>query len=125
VANAPKGPGGFAEPPSKSTGSAPYTKQQVAQGKQRPDAFRRGNRQIRGKDLLEVRKKPSPERGNNFLIGYNTPGDKVLQAIRRPSKKVIATGQLHDGIAKRRDGHNRVSRLSCVSNKIKQVPARR
>ncbi len=32
LASAPNGPGGFAEIPSKSTGSAPYTKQQVAQG---------------------------------------------------------------------------------------------
>jgi alcohol dehydrogenase (cytochrome c) len=32
VANAPNGAGGESEAPSKSTGSAPYTKQQVAQG---------------------------------------------------------------------------------------------
>jgi alcohol dehydrogenase (cytochrome c) len=33
LANAPSGRGGKSEPPQKSTGSAPYTKQQVAQGR--------------------------------------------------------------------------------------------
>ena len=32
LASAPKGPGGFAEPPYKSVGTAPYTKEQVAEG---------------------------------------------------------------------------------------------
>ena len=34
LASAPTGRGGESEPPDKSTGTAPYTKQQVAQGRE-------------------------------------------------------------------------------------------